>query len=161
MRHISFTVITALALSACSIPKSRNEMLGSFPPHITVCSQNHSPREAVERLQQAWSTCFVRPPRMGIAQTGKFAVAYEQSRIRLELSKENSTDVLVARLAESIGMPTPLSNSILLMADIQATSQCRSEISVRAATSHWEKRSRQTEIWLNDPTAMPAEAACN
>lgn len=161
MRNKIILIVTVASLTACSIPKSRQEMLGSVTPITTVCSQNYSPADALQRLQTAWSTCFVRPPGIAIAQTGNLPVVYPQSRVKLEIAKEDSTTVLIARLAEVTGMPTPLSNSVLLMADLQGTTQCRTEIVVRAATSHWEKRAKHTEHWLEAPTVMPAEAACN
>ncbi len=160
MRNLWVASLIVSSLTACAVPKSRNEMLGAFPPHTTVCSQQYSPGEAALRLQRAWSTCFVRPAGIGIAQTGGVPVLYEQSRIKLDRSKEDSTEVLTARIAEHVGMPSPLSNAILLLADFQPTSQCRTEIVVRAASTLWEKRAAQTEFWLKDPSIMPGEASC-
>ena len=137
-------------------------MLTSAKSLDRVCSAELSPTEAMQRLRSAWATCFVNPPGINVVPLGQTIVAHERSRVIVTTEQLGETGVLIARLAPPPrGIVTPLTNSVFLMADVRETRECRSEVVVRAANSHWEKRAAQTAAWLANPAVMPAEAACN
>jgi hypothetical protein len=163
MRFALVFTAVCLFVTGCAVPKSREEMLASAKSVERVCSSELSPAEAVQRLKSAWAACFVAPRGVDVVPVGQTVVAHERSRVIVTSEQVGSTSVLIARLAPSpFGMlPTPLSNAVFLVADIQATNECRSEITVRASNSHWEKRSLQTPSWLANPSVMPKEAECN
>ena len=146
----------SFALAGCSVPKSRDEMLTSAASVHRTCSAEHSPADAAARLRAAWIGCFVTSPGINVVPLGQTVAVSPKSRVIVTSEQAGSTGVLIARLARPpVGVITPLSNSVLLMADIQATAECRSEVIVRAASSHWEKRAKQTTAWLTNPDARP------
>ncbi len=162
MRTSLLLLLACASTIGCAVPKSRDEMLASVKTFNRVCSSDFSPNEVAERLRSAWSACFVSPRSIGVMPVGKTVVVHENARVIVSNERIGETTVLMARLAPSpFGIATPLSNSVLLMADIRATSECRSEVVVRATNSHWEKRSAQTSSWMANPMVMPPEAACD
>lgn len=159
--RIAFLTLLCALLLGCAAPKTRDEMLASSVSSTRVCSTELSPGDAVERLQIAWSRCFVSPRSIGIAIVGNTATAYENSRVALSREDVKETSVLVARIASRpLSIPNPLSHSMLLMADIRETKECRAEVVVRAANTHWQKRANETVKWLTDPLLQSPEAEC-
>lgn len=151
-----------LSIVGCSTPKSRDEMLASDATVYKTCSTELAPPDAVQRLRAAWSGCFVASPGVNVLPLGQTVVASSKSRVIVTSDQVGATGVLIARLEPPpVGVFSPLSNSVFLMADIRETSECRSEVLVRAANSHWEKRAKQTGVWLANPEARPQEAGCN
>lgn len=140
MRTHLVLIATCLLAVGCATPKSREEMLASVKTFERSCSPKVSTAEASRRLQSAWTSCFVASRGIDIVSTGH---AVERARVIVTSEEIDGAKVLIARLASPRfgSLPTPLSNSILLMADIRETSECRSEVVVRATKSHWEKRS--------------------
>lgn len=162
MRNTPLLLAVCLSIAGCAMPRSRDEMLASATGLNRVCSGEFSPAEATQRLRSAWATCFVNPPGVKVIPLGRTVVAHERSRVIITNEQLGAASIIIARLAPPpSGMMTPLSHSVFLMADIRETNECRSEVVVRAANSHWEKRARQTAAWLANPAAISAEAACD
>lgn len=154
--------MVCVVLAGCATPKTREEMLALPTEPVRVCAPALTPEQAVERLQAAWNQCFVRGPRMAISFVGANAVAYPEGGVVLTHERKDDTHVLSTRLPPSSwNRPSPLGNTLLLMAEVRQTGTCPAEVTVRASNDHWRKRARQTEAWLADPRQRSPEAGCD
>lgn len=154
-------VVSCLLLASCSAPKTREEMLSTASSTVRVCSSQLTPAESVSRLREGWESCFVRPPSNDIGFAAGKVFISESSRIEIVEERQGDATVLIARIsARERSSATPLTNTIVLMADVRESSDCKSEVLVRATNRHWEKRSAQTQTWLAEPSARPQEAQC-
>lgn len=110
---------------------------------------------AAHRLGEAWRHCFWAPSAVNVVPVGNSFSAYRTTEFLLKEERRGDVTTLYTIL------PSPmLGTTYLLMADIQSTATCKSEITVWSANSHWRKRAEFTAAWLDNPEAKGSGLDC-
>ena len=146
--RLLIAALACLGLVACAGgPRTRQEMLAATPDVTRVCS-DVDVKVATEHLRKIWATCYGRASQFNMAPSGTGGlVAYRTSELQVFELKTPEGSSLYVRLVNPPGnLPTPLSNAILLMADVQPSAQCRSEVVMRTTTSHWLERAEASAL---------------
>jgi len=154
-------VLACVAVAGCAAPKqSRDEMLAANLVVTRVCS-GLSVAEAAERLKSAWQACFMKPPSINVIPLGTTTAVYTSSRLMVtEDSRGGMTTLFTLIAPQRFAPPSPFSRSILLMADLRETAECRAEVQVRPATDDWKAPADYTARWLQEPVVPRVPPPC-
>jgi hypothetical protein len=150
MRKLVALLAIAMQVGCMTVTNKPEDLRAEGMLAAKVCS-SESVDVALSRIEAGWQRCFGAQTADGAPiMLGTSAVGFIQGSgptfvVVRQTPSSNSGSVVVREARKQ--------SFVWLLADVQQTSTCNAEISLRGTNIFWRSRAEQSKVLLEDPSA--------